>query len=117
MGFKCVVIAFALFVCLSNVTFAQSPKDSVVQPFPEDGMSGSQIFTEVQGEVNTDPVDASLSFRDESLFLINQHTGMSPNAVGTGVRTPAKIFSIDVRVQDIHLMLTNFRPAGHIGWR
>jgi hypothetical protein len=117
MGFKCVIIAFALVVCLSNVTFGQSPKDSVVQPFPEDGMSGSEIYREVQGGVYTDPTDTSLSFRDESLFLINKHTGMTPNAIGTGVRTPVKIFSIDVRTRDIHVVLTNSRPAGHVGWR
>jgi hypothetical protein len=117
MGFKCVVIAFALVVCLSNVTFGQSPKDSVVQPFPGENMSGSEIYREVQDGVYTDPTDASLSFRDESLFLIDKYTGMSPNALDTGVRTPVKIFTIDVRTRDIHLMLTNFRPAGHVGWR
>lgn len=92
MGFKCVVIALALVVCLSGMTFGQGPKDNIVKPFPGENMSGSEIYREVQGGVYTDPADASLSFRNESLFLINKYTGMSPNAVGTGVRTPVKIF-------------------------
>ncbi len=117
MGFKYVLIAFALFVCFSNVTFGQSPKDGVVQPFPGENMSGSEIYREVQGGVYTDPADTSLSFINEAPFLINKYMGMSPNAVGKGVRTPVKIFSIDVRTQDIHVMLTNSRLVGHRGWR
>ena len=55
-------------------------------------MSGSEIYQEVQGGVYTDINDSSLSFQNESLFLINPYTGMSPNAVGKGVRTPVKIY-------------------------
>jgi len=117
MGFKCVVIAFALIVCLSGMTFGQGPKDSVVQPFPGENMSGSEIYREVQGGVYSDPTDASLSFRNESLFLIDKYTGMSPNAVGKSVRTPMKIFSIDVLTQDLNVVLTNSRLFGHRGWR
>jgi hypothetical protein len=92
MGFKCVVIALALVVCLSNMTFGLGPKDNIVQPFPTEDMSGSEIYQEVQGGVYTDVNDSTLSFRNESLFLINKYTGMSPNAVGKGVRTPVKIY-------------------------
>lgn len=92
MGFKCVVIALALVVCLSSMTFGQGPKDNIVKPFPGENMSGSEIYREVQGGVYTDANDSALSFRNESLFLINKYTGMSPNAVGKGVRTPVNIY-------------------------
>jgi hypothetical protein len=117
MGFKCVLIALALVVCLSSMTLGQGPKDYVVKPFPGENMSGSEIYREVRGGVYTDANDSALSFYNESLFLINPYTGMSPNAVGKGVRTPVKIFSIDVRTQGIHAVLTNSRPVGHKGWR
>ena len=92
MGFKCVLIALALVVCLSSMTFGQGPKDYVAKPFPGENMSGSEIYREVQGGVYTEANDSALSFYNESLFLINPYTGMSPNAVGKGVRTPVKIY-------------------------
>jgi hypothetical protein len=90
MGFKCVLIALALVVCLSSMTLGQGPKDYVVKPFPGENMSGSEIYREVQGGVYTNPKDSALSFYNESLFLINPYTGMSPNAVGKPV--PVKIY-------------------------
>ena len=90
MGFKCVLIALALIACLSMTAFGLGP---MVQPtFPGEGMSGSEITQEVQGGVYTDVNDSSLSFRNESLFITNKYTGMSPNAVKRGVRTPVKIY-------------------------
>ena len=89
MGFKCVLIALALVMCLTITTLGLDP----VQPkFPTDEMSGSEIYKEVQGGVYTDINDASLSFQNESLFITNKYTGMSPNAVKKGVRTPVKIY-------------------------
>ena len=93
MGFKCVLIALALVACLSMTAFGLGPKDNVVEPkFPAENMSGSEIYKEVQGGVYTDINDSSLSFQNESLFIINKYTGMSPNAVKKGVRTPVKIY-------------------------
>jgi hypothetical protein len=96
MGFKCGLIALALVACLSMTAFALDPKDNLVQKtFPAEGMSGSQITQEVQGGVYTDTTDindSSLSYRNESLFITNKHTGMSPNAVKNGVRTPVRIY-------------------------
>ena len=90
MGFKCVLIALALIMCLSMTTFGLNP---IVQPkFPTEGMSGSEITQEVQNGVYTNPNDASLSFRNESLFITNKYTGMSPDAVKRGVRTPVMIY-------------------------
>ena len=64
-----------------------------VQPkFPTENMSGSEIYKEVQEGVYTDINDSSLSFQNESLFIINKYTGMSPNAVNKGVRTPVRIY-------------------------
>jgi len=90
MGFKCGLIALALIVCLSMTAFGLGP---MVQPtFPAEGMSGSEITHEVQGGVYTDMNDSSMSFRNESLFITNKYTGMSPNAVKRGVRTPVMIY-------------------------
>ena len=90
MGFKCILIALALIACLSMTAFGLGP---MVQPaFPAEGMSGSEITQEVQGGVYTDINDSSLSFRNESLFITNKYTGMSPNAVKRGVRTPVRIY-------------------------
>ena len=90
MGFKCGLIALALIVCLSMTAFGLGP---MVQPtFPANGMSGSEITQEVQGGVYTEVNDSSLSYRNESLFITNKYTGMSPNAVKRGVRTPVKIY-------------------------
>ncbi|MFB3765065.1 MAG: hypothetical protein ACE14P_07430 [Methanotrichaceae archaeon] len=91
MGSKSVVLALALIVCLAIPAFADippGPKSIVDQPFPNEDMSGYQITKEVTTGSSTNPSDSDLSFRNESLFLINKKTGMSPNAVGKGVRTP-----------------------------
>ena len=96
MGFKCVIIALALVVCLSSTTFGQyGPKDNIVKTFPTEDMSGSEIMQEVRQGVYTDINDSRLSFRNESLFIINKYTGMSPNAVGKDVRTPIDIYYIN----------------------
>jgi hypothetical protein len=93
MGFKCGLIALALVACLFMTTFALGLKNNVVlQTFPANGMSGSEIAEEVQGGVYTDINDSSLSFRNESLFTVKRNTGMSPNAVKKGVRTPVNIY-------------------------
>ncbi len=93
MGFKCVVIALAFVACLCMTAFAMGPKNEYVEPeFPGDDMSGSQIYQEVREGVYDDLKDSALSFRNESLFLIKKNTGMSPNAVSKGVRTPVKIY-------------------------
>lgn len=94
MEIKSVVTALALALCLLAVTSAQGPKNYIVEPtFPGENMSGSEIYREVQGGVYTNPADASLSFRNESLFIIKKNTGMSPNAVSKGVRTPVRIIN------------------------
>ncbi len=82
--------SFGFVACLSMTAFGLDP---MVQPtFPADGMSGSEITEEVQGGVYTDINDSSLSYRNESLFITNKYTGMSPNAVKKGVRTPVMIY-------------------------
>jgi len=55
----------------------------------EDYLSGSQIRDEVGWGEYTDVNDSSLSFRNESLFIIRKDTGMSPNVPEMGVRSPA----------------------------
>jgi hypothetical protein len=94
MGIKSVVTALALALCLLAVTSAQGPKNYLAEPtFPGENMSGSEIYREVQGGVYTNPADASLSFRNESLFIIRKDTGMSPHATNKGVRTPVRIIN------------------------
>jgi len=92
MGFKSVMISLALALCLVTVAFGQGPKNQIVEPsFPEETMSGSEIYNEARSGVYTSPGDSELSFRNESLFVIRKDTGMSPNAVAKGVRTPVKV--------------------------
>ncbi len=94
MGIKSVILAFAMIVCLAVPAFADmpiGPKDKVNQPFPNQNMSGYEITQEVTYGSNPTASDGDLSFRNESLFLINKRTGMSPNAVGKGVRTPLAV--------------------------
>ncbi len=94
MGFKSVVLAFALIVCLAVPAFAViplGPKNIVTQKFPTENMSGSEIMQEVTYGVNTSANNSDLSFRNESLFIISKSTGMSPNAVAPGVRSPVAI--------------------------
>jgi hypothetical protein len=92
MGFKCVVIALAFVVCLCMTAFAQGPKNEYVeQKFPGEDMSGSQIHQEVREGVYDNLDDSSLSFRNESLFVIRKDTGMSPHVPGKDVRTPVTI--------------------------
>ena len=91
MGFKSVILALALIVCLAIPAFAiipPGPKNIVSQQFPNQNMSGYQITQEVTTGSDTTPSKSDLSFRNESLFLINKYTGMSPGAAGKGVRTP-----------------------------
>ena len=88
MGFKCVLIALALVVCLSSMTLGLGSNDDA---WLNENVSGYQIRQEVQRGVYTEANDSALSFYNESLFRINPYTGMSPNAV-KGVRTPVKIY-------------------------
>jgi len=93
MGFKYVVIALAFVACLCMTTFAQGPKNEIVEPeFPGEDMSGNQIYQEVRdvGPYD-DPGDSALSFRNESLFIIREDTGMSPHVPGKDVRTPVVV--------------------------
>jgi len=96
---KSVVLALALIVCLAIPAFAimpPGPKSIVNQPFPNQNMSGYQITQEVTTGSDTTPSNSDLSFRNESLFLINKYTGMSPGA-GKGARTPVIIgYSVPV---------------------
>lgn len=93
MGFKCVLIALAFVACLCTTAFALGPKNEFVEPeFPGEGMSGSQIYQEVREGVYDDIKDSALSFRNESLFIVNKNTGMSPSATSKGIRTPVMIY-------------------------
>ncbi len=94
MGKISVVIALAFAVCLSMTAFAEGPKNYLVDPdFPAENTSGSEIYQEVRGGADTiyyDANDSSLSFRNESLFIIRADTGMSPHVPeDKGVRTPS----------------------------
>lgn len=84
MGIKFSILALSLAACLC-MTVVQSvePQDS------EDYLSGSQIRDEVGWGKYTDVNDSSLSFRNESLFIIRKDTGMSLNVPDQGVRSPA----------------------------
>ncbi len=91
---KSVVLALALIAFLAIPAFADmplGPKNKINQPFPNQNMSGYQIQQEVTYGSNTAPSESDLSFRNESLFLIDKRTGMSPGAAGKGVRTPIGI--------------------------
>ncbi len=94
MGFKSVVLVMALIACLVAPAFADmplGPKNIVTKKFPDQNMSGYEITQEVTTGVNTAANDSDLSFRNESLFITSKSTGMSPNAVTKGVRTPVII--------------------------
>ncbi len=96
MGIRSLTIALALIGCIAmTVTaFAQGPKNLIVEPtFPGENMSGSGIYQEVRQGVYTDINDSSLSFRNESLFIVRADTGMSPGATARGVRTPVQIIA------------------------
>ncbi len=91
MGFKVVFVILALIGCLASGALA-GPKNQIVDPqFPGENMSGSEIHQEVGKGVYTNPDDAGLSFRNESLFTIRKDTGMSPGVPTRGVRTPVQI--------------------------
>lgn len=92
MGFKCLIAAPAFAACLCMTALSLGPNDAIIEPeFSADDLSGSQIRDEV-GRGEYDSVnDSSLSFRNESLFIIRKDTGMSPNVLGQGVRSPAVI--------------------------
>jgi len=63
MGFKCLLIALALASCICITALAEDvAKEDIKQ-----------------------------SFQDESLFTVRKDTGMSANAVDTGVRTPVVV--------------------------
>ena len=92
MGFKCVVLALALVGCLAVSANALGPKNEIVEPpFPGDDMSGAEIYQEIEEGVYANAGDASLSFRNQSLFIVREDTGMSPHVPGEDVRTPVKI--------------------------
>jgi hypothetical protein len=63
MGFKCLLIALALAVCLCITALGEDSQKE----------------------------DIKKSFQDESLFTIRKDTGMSANAVDAGVRTPVVV--------------------------
>ncbi|HNQ55223.1 MAG TPA: hypothetical protein PKG66_07405, partial [Methanothrix sp.] len=79
------ILALALAACLCMAAMVQAVEPQV----SEDYLSGSQIRDEVGWGEYTDVNDSSLSFRNESLFIIRKDTGMSPNVPEMGVRSPA----------------------------
>ena len=85
MGIKYCILALALAACLCMAAMVQAVEPQV----SEDYLSGSQIRDEVGWGEYTDVNDSSLSFRNESLFIIRKDTGMSPNVPDRGVRSPA----------------------------
>ncbi len=90
MGIKCLTLALAIAACLCLTALGQGPKNVIIEPeFSGDYLSGSQIRDEVGWGEYTDVNDSSLSFRNESLFIIRKDTGMSPNVPEMGVRSPA----------------------------
>lgn len=92
MEFKCVVIALAFTACLCMTALAQSPEIDYIEPqFPGEDMPGSQIHQEVREGIYDDRNDSALSFQNESLFIIRKDTGMSPQALGKGVRIPVTV--------------------------
>ena len=87
MGIKCCILALALAACLCMAAMVQAVEPQV----SEDYLSGSQIRDEVGWGEYTDVNDSSLSFRNESLFIIRKDTGMSLNVPDRGVRSPAVV--------------------------
>ena len=87
MGINCSMLALSLAACLCMTAMVQA-----VEPqLSEDYLSGSQIRDEVGWGEYTDVNDSSLSFRNESLFIIRKDTGMSINVPDRGVRSPALV--------------------------
>jgi hypothetical protein len=91
MGFKSVVLALALFICLAVPALAVIPlgPKNFEPTFPTANMSGNEILNEVRGGVYTDANDSELSFLNESLFYVRKDTGMRPGIPEKGVRTPS----------------------------
>ncbi len=90
MGFKLVVMGFALLVCLCAAALGVDPVKTVPE-FPTEDMSGSVIREEVTEGIYGPADDPSLSFRNESLFYTDRQTGMSPGAV---TRVPVRYAAI-----------------------
>lgn len=91
MRFISMILVMAMIACLVAPAFADmplGPKSIVATKFPNENMSGYEITNEVTTGSNPTANNSDLSFRNESLFLIRASTGMSPNAVAKGVRTP-----------------------------
>ncbi len=110
MRFKSVVLVMALIACLAMPAFADmplGPKNIVTSKFPNENMSGYEIMQEVTYGVNTSANDSDLSFRNESLFIVSKSTGMSPNAIAPGVRTPIVVGPIAPVAGTWSLMLTD----------
>ena len=92
MGIKCRVLALIVAACLCMTALGQGPKNVIIEPeFAGDDLSGSQIKEEVGWGLYDNANDSSLSFRNESLFIIRKDTGMSPNVPDRGVRSPAVV--------------------------
>ena len=87
MGINCSMLALSLAACLCMTAMVQAVEPQV----SEDYLSGSQIRDEVGWGEYTDVNDSSLSFRNESLFIIRKDTGMSINVPDRGVRSPALV--------------------------
>lgn len=85
MGTKLSILTLALGACLCIIALAQANEPQV----QEDYLSGSQIRDEVGWGEYSNLNDSSLSFRNESLFIIRKDTGMSLNVPDRGVRSPA----------------------------
>jgi len=89
MGCNCSIAVLAFAACLCMTAMALGSDNAMVQPeFSGDDLSGSQIRDEVGWGDYSDVNDSSLSFRNESLFIIRKDTGMSPNVPDWGVRSP-----------------------------
>ena len=87
MGINCSTLVLSLAACLCMTAMVQAVEPQVL----EDYLSGSQIRDEVGWGEYTDINDSSLSFRNESLFIIRKDTGMSLNVPDRGVRSPAMV--------------------------
>ena len=85
MGTKLSILTLALSACLCIIALAHADEPQV----QEDYLSGSQIRDEVGWGEYSNLNDSSLSFRNESLFIIRKDTGMSLNVPDRGVRSPA----------------------------
>ena len=71
MGIKCLILALAIAACFCLTAMGQGPKNVIIEPeFSGDYLSGSQIREEVGWGQYDNPNESSLSFRNESLFII-----------------------------------------------